>query len=134
MIKVVSALRSLILNNPKIRDLVKDNVYPVVIPLADEKGNVKYPCMVITRTGMIVDDTKDKEIPCSSRTAQVELIVLSDNYDECADIADMVYDTVMRYEGTQNNIYINDIRYDSSFEQYSDNAYRQVFNFNIRGK
>lgn len=133
MIKVVSALRSLILTNIQIRDIIKDRIYPNLIPISDGGDNVNYPCIVLTRTGMTVEDSKDRGMPCSNQEAQVEVVILSSDYDEAVDIADKLYKTVMRYQGTQNDLFINDIRYEGSFEAYTEGAYRQVLNFKIRG-
>lgn len=111
----------------QLRDLISN--YPIIAP-----QNTTYPFAVYKRTGLQVADTKD--IYNYEENANVEIIIVSQSYDESLELATNVKMYLEHLKGsfkTSKNeiINISDITLIDTNEDFNNDAYLQIMIFRI---
>lgn len=101
-----------------------ENVYPLVVD-----KNVKFPFVVYRRTGMQAANIKDRY--CYSEIATVEIIVVSNDYEESIDVASKVLHRLEHTRGKFNDIEIYETELIDTDEDYIEDTYIQKLIFKI---
>lgn len=130
MIRILSAVFGLLYANPDIELVIQDKIFPNIVPDKDDKGEtIKYPLIVINRAGLV--PTYTKGIDCSADNATVEVICYGESYFQTLDLAQSVRETLEFVKGTVSGIKIDNARFSTIDEGFSQNVYfqRLVFTF-----
>ena len=111
----------------QLNDLIAN--YPIIAP-----QNTTYPFAVYKRTGLQVANTKD--IYNYEEEANIEIIVVSQSYDESLEIATNMKMYLEHLNGTFKTsknevINISDITLTDTNEDFNNDAYLQIMNFKI---
>lgn len=104
--------------------LAKYNAYPLV---ADE--GTTFPFIVYRRSGLTPASTKDRFN--YQELANVEILVVSDKYDESITIAEDVKSILEHSRGIYSNIKVGDIQLVSSDESFMEDSFIQKLIFKI---
>ena len=129
MIKILSAVYSLLQNNPEIQAILGDKIFPNIIPDKDDDDEtISYPVIVLTRTSLKPTTTKGD---CSMDTATVEVLCYGESYFETLDLAQLVRETLDFFKGIVEDIDISNSRFNDIDEGFSTNVYYQrlIFTF-----
>ncbi|MCM1440424.1 MAG: hypothetical protein NC131_14650 [Roseburia sp.] len=99
-----------------------DKVYPLVV----EKGTT-YPFVVYRRTGLSPSSTKDRYSYREMGT--VEVMVVTNSYDESIELAEKVKGKMEHTRGKYNGLSIGDIILINADEDYIEDAFVQKLTF-----
>lgn len=121
--KITTPIREILLNNPKIVEMVGENIFPIVAP-KDTAGDF----IIYQRDGYTKASTKMgvyKQVPA------VYINAISDNYDRSQDLAELIYSSL---EGTFSNPSMKITLVDSTEEfakEFESEKYIQVLLFEV---
>jgi len=125
MITLGKSIYSILSNNSTITGYTGTNIFPLVIP----EGKT-LPCIVYERNSDL-EHTKDRTGVYSSL---VDITILSEEYTECINITEAVFNALENYTGSVQGIDIIDIRLDSVNETFQESAYIQKLAFRVRSR
>ena len=117
------ALYKILSDHTGITDRVNKKIYPLI---ADD--NTSFPFIVYRRSGILEHETKDKMY---GESVEVELVIVTDRYDESIVLAEMIKDIFESTRGIIENIDIRKIQITDAEEEYSDNAFVQKLTLKI---
>ena len=100
------------------------NAHPIV---AEE--NTPQPFAVYHRTGLTVDDTKDRLVQTQRATLSVQ--VVSMDYKSGLLLADSIASTLCRISGEVEDMFIGGIELADASEYYTETSFFQDLTFNI---
>lgn len=121
-------LKTLLTENPQITQYVNANYIVPCAALAD----TPYPFIIYRRDSLVPQYTK--HLPGAGgwvNNVSISVTVWSDNYDECAYIANLVRNALENVRIKNDEIKIMDVELASAYEAYSNDAYQQNLVFNI---
>lgn len=101
---------------------VKDKIYPLI---ADE--GTTYPFIIYRRNSIEPESNKDY----TNESDNIEIYVVTDTYEESVEVAQLVRQALEHKKGSFSNIEIEDITLRDASEDFIDNAFIQILNFNI---
>ena len=116
--KVGKELTSILLSSTDITNIIDNRVFPLVA-----NAGTSFPFIVYRRSGYKPYSDKDY----TDEVARVELAILSDNYIDGVQLADIVSDAL---EKKQTDT-IDNITIDDSSEEYNNDTYIQKINLII---
>jgi len=122
-IKLGAAIYSILLSSSILTGYTSNKVYPLIIP-----ENTQLPCVVYERNGDF-EYTRDG---VGVATSVIDITILSEDYTECINITQAVYDVLQLYKGIVSGINILDTRLIGLSETYAENAYIQKLTFSIK--
>lgn len=125
MITLGKSIYSILSNNSTITGYTGTNIFPLVIP----EGKT-LPCIVYERNSDI-EYTKDRT---GVYVTLVDITILSEDYTECINITEAVFNALENYSGSVQGIDIVDIRLESVNEVFQENAYIQKLSFRVRSR
>ena len=126
MIKLGKVIYTILSGNTTVRNYVSLNIFPIVIP-----ENTELPCVVYERNSDF-ENTKDSGYGIQNDS--VDITILSENYTECIDITQAIYDCLSDYKGTILGIGIVDIKCTNVSETFAENCYIQKLTFNVKSR
>ena len=103
---------------------IKNKVFPIVSP-----SETTFPFLVYRRKGFEELSTKDK---LYAESTLVELIIITDKYEESIELAELVRSTLENEKGIINNINVDKIEVIDAFEDFTENAYLQNLTIKIK--
>lgn len=121
--KITTPIRAILLSNPKIAEMVGENIFPIVAP-KDTDGDF----IIYRRDGFSKESTKMgvyKQVPA------VYINAISDNYDRSQDLAELIYNSL---EGEFSNPSMKIKLVDSTeefAEEFESEKYIQVLLFEV---
>lgn len=118
--KIITEVVGILLAAEKLADMIGDKVFPVVAPDGTTGDFIVYQ-----RDGWKREDTK---MGVALQRSLFYITVVSENYDRCLDVADVVFDTL---EGDYANPDMR-IRLEDYTEDYVDKKFIQVLQFSIQ--
>lgn len=121
-IKIGAAVYSILSSNATITGYIGNKIFPLVIP-----ENTLLPCIVYERNSD-VEYTRDG---AGISTSVIDITCLSEDYTECINIAQAVYDIMNCYKGIVSGISIVDTRLSGLAETFAENAYIQKLTFTM---
>ena len=101
-----------------------EKVYPLV---ADE--GTTFPFVVYRRRGLTPSSTKDRYN--YKESAIVEIIVASNSYPESINLAEQIKDKMEHTRGIFNGVNVGEITLMNADEDYLEDTFIQIMNFNI---
>jgi hypothetical protein len=122
-IKVGKALYAILTGSTAVKNVVASKIYPIVIP-----ENTSLPVIVYERSGD-VEYTRDGS---GFFNDVVDITILSEDYTECIDLTDAVYNALNMYKGTAGSVQIIDSRLTNVSETFAENSYIQKLTFAIK--
>lgn len=126
-IKLTKYIRKFLLDNKELMKVVNPtSIFPIVA-----QANTKYPYIVMQRTGIIASYSK---AGITEDNVTLEIIVISNDYSQSIDIAQLIRETIDGKRYRSDEIEIDDIEVESITEEWVENAYLQrlVFSMKIR--
>ena len=116
--KIGKEIKSLLLNNSDLTDLIGNKVFPLVANVGTQ-----FPFIVYRRTSYQSASNKDLE----DEIVFIEITVVTTKYEDSVNIADLVADTLNR----KTTSIIDDIQITDISEAFIDDNYVQKLNFKI---
>lgn len=110
--KIGKDLTEILLSNSEITNVIGDKVFPLVA-----NAGTTFPFIVYRRSGYTPASNKDY----TNETVQVELAILSENYIDSVQLADLVG----TYLETKTTDSIDEIKVINSSEEFIDDTYIQ---------
>lgn len=106
----------------KLQELVKGKCYPLVADLS-----TTFPFIVYQKNSTVVMSTKD--FPLNEFQHNLSIKIVSDKYDEAAELADEALKIMMDTEGdTIDDIEVTQVALESVTESYVEDAFVQTIN------
>jgi len=116
IISIGSVIKSLLTNNQELNKKISGKIFPLVAPLDTE-----FPFITYSRNSN-VESNKDTY----SDNASLDIIVVSDRYDESIEIAEMVRSAMTIKKQEINGFKIQKITLQSTNEMYNDAYVQQL--------
>lgn len=117
-------IKSILSNNSEFKNKVSGQIYPL---LANQ--STKYPFVVYSRDAVDALYCKDGNY---EDQVLVSTVIVSDNYEESVDIANMVRETFECLTYEDDDIYIAEVTLEGVSETTQDDAYVQKLTFKFR--
>ena len=105
-----------------IHKAVGNKIYPLI---ADT--TTTFPFIMYRRTGLIPENNKDR----TNEYVLCEVFVITDNYKESVEIAELVRVALEHKSGLIAGIDVEDIVLEDGSEEYIENSFLQNLNFKI---
>lgn len=105
-----------------IHKAVDNKIYPLI---ADT--TTTFPFIMYRRTGLIPENNKDR----TNESVLCEVFVITDNYKESVEIAELVRVALEHKSGLIAGIDVEDIVLEDGSEEYIENSFLQNLNFKI---
>lgn len=122
---VCTEIRKHLLDDPKIKELVGDKVYPIIAP-EGTTGNF----IVYVRDQYSISKTKQGVY---EQTCIIFITCVAERYDISQEMADAVFQSLVgRYKKDTGKFVINNIDMLDSTEDFLDGLYIQTLEFNIK--
>lgn len=126
-VKVGNVLCKILTTDEKLKSLIGNKVYPLVA-----NQDTEFPFVVYKREGTIPTNTKDRYTISFDST--IEILAVSDDYDEAVEIASLIGDALKGKKGIIEGINIANIDYESDDEDYIEGAFVQKLIYKIQVK
>lgn len=123
MIKIGKVIFKLLNDDLELKNLVGENIYPLVIP-----ENTTFPCIVYERRTN-PEYTKDGVY---GDYTDVDITIIADTYSSSIEIAERIDTILNTYSGDILDISIDDISNTDVDETYSDGYYFQRLVYTIK--
>lgn len=131
-LKISTYIQSILSESQEILDIVGSDTHKI-FPLL-QPDNLQFPFIVHSRTGINATYTKDLEIGQFGwyNTVTYTVSCVSDDYDQCINLACAVRHSLEGYRWRTQDIYIHPIQFLSAAEYTTDNdAFVEELQFQI---
>ena len=123
-VKVGCVICDILGNNADVSSIVGNKVYPLVA-----NQDTEYPFVVYRRENVIPTDTKDRYV--FSFESNIEILAVSEDYDESLELADKISNALNGKEGIIAGFDVKEIKYLGDDEDYIEGAFVQRITFKI---
>ena len=123
MITIGKTIYSILSSTTGVTSIVGTSIYPLIIP---EKGTL--PCIIFKR-GFNNNYTKDG---LNDSDSTIDLTILATDYEKAIDISTAVFNCLNMYRGEANGIHIYAIHLVGGDEDYTEGAFIQKLNFEVK--
>lgn len=127
-LRASTAVYSILSQHRDLTDLVQNRLFPII---ADE--GTAFPFIVYRRLGLSETPKYfNKDLASSGGEAVVEIMVVSNDYDESIEVAEKVINALQGKRGTlKDGTVISQIKLEDSDEDWIDNSFVQRLTFKI---
>ena len=116
-ISIGKVIYNILSNDKDLKIKLKDKIFPLV-----SEAETTFPFLIYRRKSILQHNTKDK---LYSESADVEIIIASEKYNESVVLAEMVKEVLEKYKGINNSIDVDKIEVIDAYEEFANDAYLQ---------
>ena len=126
-LKVGNAICEILTTDDELKSVIGNKVFPLVA-----NQDTLSPFIVYKRSSTMPTSTKDRFI--ISYDSTIEILAVSDDYDEAVDIAYLIDNALKGKKGIIAGINIAEIEYESDDEEYLEGAFIEKLTYKIKVK
>lgn len=108
---------------------LKDEVGKKIFPLVADNGTT-FPFVTYRRLNLTPDNTKDVFI--TSHSAEMEVTIAADKYEQSVKIAEMAIDALSELKGEYGDVTIKRTTIDNVSEDFNEDTYLQIITLNLK--